>query len=80
MTRNKPTSLSLRLGAKIARLRRTKRLTQGYVEKATGLPAGYLSRIEHGFIVPGLEVLAAISSVLEVSLPRMVTGIVEDED
>jgi hypothetical protein len=79
MTREKPTSLSLRLGAKISKLRRSKRLTQGRVEELTGLPAGYLSRIEHGTILPGLEVLASISKVLEISLPRLVTGITEDE-
>jgi ribosome-binding protein aMBF1 (putative translation factor) len=80
MTRDKPTSLSLRLGAKIAKLRRYKGFTQGYVEESTGLPAGYLSRIEHGAILPGLEVLAAIAKVLEISLPRLVSGIVEDEE
>jgi transcriptional regulator with XRE-family HTH domain len=80
MTREKPTSLSLRLGAKISKLRRSKGLTQGRVEELTGLPAGYLSRIENGVILPGLEVLAGISKVLEVSLPRLVSGIVDDEE
>jgi transcriptional regulator with XRE-family HTH domain len=79
VTREKPTSLSLRLGAKIARLRRSKGLTQGRVEELIGLHPGHLSRIEHGVILPGLEVLAAISKVLEVTLPRLVSGIVEDD-
>jgi DNA-binding XRE family transcriptional regulator len=80
VTRQTPTSLSLRLGAKIAKLRRAKGLTQGRVEELIGLQPGHLSRIEHGFILPGLEVLAAIAKVFEITLPRLVSGIVEDEE
>lgn len=79
MTRGTPTSLSLRLGAKISKLRRAKGLTQGQVEELVGLHPGHLSRIEHGVILPGLETLAAIAKVFEISLPRLVTGITEED-
>lgn len=78
MTRPAPTSLSLRLGAKIAKARRSKGLTQERVEELTGLHQGYLSRIEHGLIMPGLETLVALAKVFEVSLARLLSGI-EDE-
>jgi transcriptional regulator with XRE-family HTH domain len=80
MTRGTPTSLSLRLGAKIAKLRHSKGLTQGQVEELIGLHPGHLSRIEHGVILPSLETLAAIAKVFEVTLPRLVTGITEDDE
>lgn len=80
MTRTVPTSLTARLGAKIAKLRKSKGLTQSQVEQAIGSHPGYLSRVESGRIQPELENLAAIAKVLGVSLPRLVTGIVEDDD
>jgi hypothetical protein len=39
-----------------------------------------LSLREHGTILPGLETLAAISRVLEVSLSRLVSGIDNEGD
>jgi len=79
MTREKPTSLSLQLGAKIAKLRRSKELTQKQVEESAGFHQGYISRVESGLIQPEWQSLAAIAKVLEVSLPRLISGI-EDED
>jgi transcriptional regulator with XRE-family HTH domain len=79
MTRAVPTSLSQRLGNKIAKLRRAKGLTQAQAEQLIGSHPGYWSRVESGHIQPNIETLAAISKVLGVSLPRLVTGIVEDE-
>ena len=79
MTREKPTSLTSRLGAKIAKLRRSKELTQKQVEEQAGFHQGYISRVEHGLIQPDLETLAAIAKVLETTLSRLVSGIEEDE-
>ncbi len=78
MTREKPTSLSLQLGAKIAKLRRSKGLTQKQLEELAGFQQGYISRVENGLIQPGLEALAAVAKVFEITLPRLISGI-EDE-
>jgi transcriptional regulator with XRE-family HTH domain len=80
MTRSVPTSLTQRLGAKIAKLRGSKGLTQAQAEQLIGSHQGYWSRVESGLIQPNLETLAAIAKVLGTTLPRLVTGIVEDEE
>jgi transcriptional regulator with XRE-family HTH domain len=75
MTRTVPTSLSLRLGAKVAKVRRSKGLTQERVEQLTGLHQGYLSRIEHGLILPGLETLVDLAKVFDTTVSRLLSGI-----
>jgi transcriptional regulator with XRE-family HTH domain len=78
MTREKPTSLTVRLGAKIARLRKSKGLTQKQLEEAAGFHQGYISRVENGLIQPELESLAAITKVLGSTLSRLLSRIEED--
>jgi len=53
---------------RIRELREYKKLSQGDVEKRTGLLRCYISRVENGHTVPALETLEKISRALEVSL------------
>ena len=45
------------LGKRLRELREAKNLTQGDIEKATGLTRPYISRVENGRSVPGIEIL-----------------------
>ena len=53
---------------RIRELREYKKLSQGDVEKRTGLLRCYISRVENGHTVPALETLEKISRGLGVSL------------
>jgi len=53
---------------RIRELREYKQLSQGDIEKRTGLLRCYISRVENGHTVPALETLEKISRGLEVSL------------
>jgi transcriptional regulator with XRE-family HTH domain len=78
MTREKPTSLTLRLGVKIAKLRKAKGLTQKQLEEAAGFHPGYISRVEHGLIQPELKGLAALAEAFGITLSRLMSGIEDD--
>ena len=78
MTREKPTSLSLQLGAKIAKLRTSKGLTQKQLEELAGFHQGYISRVEHGLIQPELKGLFALAKVFGITPSKLLSGI-EDE-
>jgi len=56
------------LADRIRELREYKILSQGDVEKRTGLMRCYISRVENGHTVPALETLERLSRGLEVSL------------
>ena len=45
------------LGKRLKELREAKKLTQGDIEQATGLTRPYISRVENGRSVPGIEIL-----------------------
>jgi transcriptional regulator with XRE-family HTH domain len=53
---------------RIRELREYKKLSQGDVEKRTGLLRCYISRVENGHTVPALETLEKIVRALDVSL------------
>jgi transcriptional regulator with XRE-family HTH domain len=78
MTRGNPTPLTLRLGAKVARLRRSKEWTQKQVEEMAGFHPGYLSRVENGLLVPELEGLSVLAKVLGMNLSKLLSGIDDD--
>jgi transcriptional regulator with XRE-family HTH domain len=42
----------MKIGAKLRELRLTKNLSQGDIEKRTGLLRSYTSRVESGYTVP----------------------------
>ena len=56
------------IGRRLRELREQKGLTQGDIEKATGLLRTYISRVEHGHTVPSLETLERFASALDVPL------------
>src|SRR5215475_7556631 len=53
---------------RIRELREEKKLSQGDIERRTGLIRSYLSRVENGHTVPSLETLEKLASALEVPL------------
>lgn len=55
-------------GERIRSLRERKGYTQGDVEKRSGLLRCYISRVEHGHIMPSLENLEKIAWAIEVPL------------
>jgi transcriptional regulator with XRE-family HTH domain len=58
----------MNIGATIRLLRLEKGLSQGDMEKRSGMMRCQLSRFENGHIIPSLETLSKIADALEVSL------------
>jgi transcriptional regulator with XRE-family HTH domain len=59
------------IGKTLQLLRIEKGLSQGDIEKRTGLLRCYLSRVENGHTVPSIETLRKIAGALEVSLGEL---------
>jgi transcriptional regulator with XRE-family HTH domain len=60
----------MKIGTTIRGYRLQKGLSQGDVEKRTGLLRCYLSRVENGHTVPSLDTLAKIASALDLPLAQ----------
>jgi len=60
----------MQIGAKLRELREAKNLSQGDIEKRTGLFRCYTSRVENGYTVPSVGTLEKYASALEVPLYR----------
>src|SRR5258706_9254714 len=56
------------LADRLQRLREAKKLSQGDIEKRTGLLRCYVSRVENGHTVPSLETLEKLARAYEVPL------------
>ncbi|HLY61565.1 MAG TPA: helix-turn-helix transcriptional regulator [Terriglobia bacterium] len=56
------------IGLKLRELREQKGLSQGDIEKATGLLRCYTSRVENGHTVPSLSTLEKYAGALDVKL------------
>jgi transcriptional regulator with XRE-family HTH domain len=54
------------IGDRLKTLRETKDLSQGDIEKRTGLLRCYVSRVENGHTVPSVETLEKFARALEV--------------
>ena len=52
-------------------LRETKNLSQGDIEKRTGLLRCYISRVENGHTVPSIETLEKLGRAMEVPLYQL---------
>jgi transcriptional regulator with XRE-family HTH domain len=63
----------MEIGDKLRELRLAKNLSQGDIEKRTGLFRCYTSRVEHGHTVPSVETLEKYAHALEVPLYRLFT-------
>ena len=60
------------IGRRISSLREDKGLSQGDIEKRTGLLRCYVSRVENGHTVPAIETLEKFARALEVPLYQLV--------
>jgi transcriptional regulator with XRE-family HTH domain len=61
------------IGNKLKELRETKKLSQGDIEKRTGLLRCYISRVENGHTVPSVDTLEKMARALEVPMYRLFT-------
>jgi transcriptional regulator with XRE-family HTH domain len=59
------------IGERLRDLREEKKLSQGDIEKKTGLLRCYLSRVENGHTVPAIETLEKLAGALEVPLYQL---------
>src|SRR5260221_5960365 len=59
------------IGDRLRALREEKKLSQGDVEKRTGLLRCYISRVENGHTVPAIETLEKMARALEVPLYQL---------
>ena len=55
-----------KIGARLRQLRRQRGLSQGDIQKRTGLLRCYISRVENGHTVPSLETLERFIAALEI--------------
>ncbi len=65
-----PLSISMNIGTTIRDYRLQKGMSQGDIEKRTGLLRCYLSRVENGHTVPSLETLQKIARALDLQLSQ----------
>ena len=56
---------------RLCALREEKQLSQGDIEKRTGLLRCYISRVENGHTVPAIETLEKLARALEAPLYRL---------
>jgi len=59
------------IGDRIRLLREQKKLSQGDIEKRTGLLRCYISRVENGHTVPAIETLEKLARAMEVPLYQL---------
>jgi len=60
----------VKIGTTIRSFRLQKGLSQGDIEKKTGLLRCYLSRVENGHTVPSLDTLSKIAMALDLPITR----------
>lgn len=59
------------IGDRLRALREEKKMSQGDIEKRTGLLRCYISRVENGHTVPAIETLEKMARALEVPLYQL---------
>ena len=59
------------IGDRLRELREGKKLSQGDIEKRTGLLRCYISRVENGHTVPAIETLEKLARALEIPLYQL---------
>ena len=62
------------IGPRIRQLREEKGLSQGEIEKITGLHRTYVSRVENSHVLPSLETLERLGAALQVPMYRLFYG------
>ena len=68
----------MNIGETIRNFRLQKGMSQGDIEKRTGLLRCYLSRVENGHTIPSLDTLAKIAVAMEVPLAQFFAGDAHD--
>ncbi|MGA2371869.1 MAG: helix-turn-helix domain-containing protein [Candidatus Korobacteraceae bacterium] len=63
----------MNIGETIRNFRLQKSMSQGDIEKRTGLLRCYLSRVENGHTIPSLDTLARIATAMDLPLSRFFT-------
>jgi transcriptional regulator with XRE-family HTH domain len=58
----------MNIGQRLRALRKEKNLSQGDIQKRSGLLRPYLSRVENGHTIPAIDTLEKIAKALEVPL------------
>lgn len=61
----------MNVGDHVREMRKQKKLSQGDIETRTGLLRCYISRVENGHTVPGIETLEKIARALDVPLYQL---------
>jgi transcriptional regulator with XRE-family HTH domain len=59
------------IGDRLRELRDSKQLSQGDIEKSTGLLRCYISRVENGHTVPSVATLEKMARALEIPMYRL---------
>jgi transcriptional regulator with XRE-family HTH domain len=59
------------IGERLRDLRELKHLSQGDIEKRSGLLRCYISRVEHGHTVPAIETLEKLARPMDIPLYRL---------
>jgi transcriptional regulator with XRE-family HTH domain len=59
------------IGDRLREMREEKKLSQGDIEKRTGLLRCYISRVENGHTVPAVETLEKLARALEAPLYQL---------
>ena len=62
------------IGDRLRQLREAKNLSQGDIEKRTGLLRCYISRVENGHTVPAIETLEKMARAFEVPMYQLFYG------
>jgi transcriptional regulator with XRE-family HTH domain len=80
----------LMIGERLRTIRESKSLSQGDIEKRTGMLRCYTSRVENGHTVPSIETLAKYAQALDIPLyqifydgnaePKKIKGLNLDEE
>ncbi len=61
------------IGDRLRTLREEKNMSQGDIQKRTGLLRCYISRVENGHTVPAVETLEKLARAMEVPMYRLFT-------
>lgn len=64
----------MNLGDSIRKIRQAKGLSQGEMQKRTGILRSYLSRVENGHTVPSLATLQRLAAAMGVALADFFVG------
>ena len=59
------------IGDRLKAVREAKKLSQGDIEKRTGLLRCYISRVENGHTVPAIETLEKMARAMEIPLYQL---------